>query len=181
LPAEVTYSKEISRIFQAKCQQCHRDGDIAPFTLDSYDATLRRASSIQRVLALRTMPPWKPKAGFGEFRDSFQLTEDERTMILDWLASGMAEGDPSDLPEPVKTKSEWSLGDPDVVLQMKEPYTPPVGADVYRCFIIPTGIADGGYLSAIDVLPGSRQVVHHVLMFQDNNGAGLDQEGKDGA
>src|SRR5712691_10059507 len=70
LPAEVTYSKEISRVFQAKCQQCHRDGDIAPFPLDTYDATLRRASSIQRVLATRTMPPWKPKAGFGEFRDS---------------------------------------------------------------------------------------------------------------
>jgi len=181
LPAEVTYSKEISRVLQAKCQQCHRDGDIAPFTLDSYDAAVRRASSIQNVLATRTMPPWKPKDGFGEFRDSFQLTEDERSMILDWLASGMAEGDPADLPAPIKTQGEWSLGEPDVTLAMTDPYTPPVGADVYRCFVIPTGIAEGGYLSAIDVLPGARQVVHHVLLFQDNSGAVADLDGKDGA
>ena len=67
-PAQVTYSKEISRIFQAKCEQCHRDGDIAPFALDSYDSTLRRASSIQGSLAKRTMPPWKPKAGHCRFR-----------------------------------------------------------------------------------------------------------------
>ena len=180
-PAQVTYSKEISRVFQAKCQQCHRDGDIAPFALDSYDATLRRASSIQNALALRTMPPWKPKDGFGAFQDSFQLTEDERTMILNWLAAGMPQGDPADLPDPLVNKSEWPLGAPDVVLSMSDPYTPPVGADVYRCFVIPTGLADGGYLSAIDVLPGARQVVHHVLMFQDNQGAGVDLQGKDGA
>ena len=29
--AQPTYTKEVSRIFQAKCQQCHRDNDIAPF------------------------------------------------------------------------------------------------------------------------------------------------------
>jgi hypothetical protein len=181
LPAQVTYSKEISRILQAKCQQCHRDGDIAPFALDSYDAVLRWASSIQNALATRVMPPWKPKDGFGDFRDSFQLTEDERSMILAWLASGMAEGDPADLPDPIKIQGEWPLGEPDVTLAMSAPYTPPVGADMYRCFVIPTGIADGGYLSAIDVLPGARQVVHHVLMFQDNSGAGVDLDGKDGA
>src|SRR5215471_18324235 len=82
LAAQATYSKEISRIFQVKCQQCHRDGDIAPFALDSYDAVVTRAASIQYTLATRTMPPWKPKDGFGEFRDSFQLTEDERSMML---------------------------------------------------------------------------------------------------
>jgi hypothetical protein len=179
--AQATYSKEISRILQAKCQQCHREGDIAPFALDTYDALVTRAASIQYALATRSMPPWKPKDGFGEFRDSFQLTEDERSMILNWLASGMPQGDPADLPDPLPPKGDWPLGPPDVTLTVAQPYTPPVGADVYRCFVLPTGEDQGGYLSAIDVLPGSRQEVHHVLIYQDSSGVGVDLEGKDGA
>ena len=179
--AQPTYSKEVSRIMQAKCQQCHREGDIAPFAFDSYDAVVRRASTIQSALATRRMPPWKPKDGFGEFRDSYQLTEDERTLLLNWLASGMPEGDPANLPEPLKNKSDWPLGPPDAVLTVAKPYTPPVGADVYRCFVLPTDSSGAGYLSAIDVLPGARQVVHHVLMYQDTEGVGVDLDGKDGA
>ena len=32
-----TYSKEVSRIFQAKCNGCQRTGDIAPFAINGYD------------------------------------------------------------------------------------------------------------------------------------------------
>jgi len=70
-PAQVTYSKEISRSFQAKCQQCHRDGDIAPFAINRYDDAVTWSDDIARVLNDRTMPPWKPVDGFGEFRDSY--------------------------------------------------------------------------------------------------------------
>jgi mono/diheme cytochrome c family protein len=179
-PAQATYSKEIARIFQASCQQCHREGDIAPFALDSYDAALRHAADIQRVLALRTMPPWKPVAGFGEFRDSFQISDDDRQTILDWIMHGMPQGDPADLPDAAPVKGPWPLGTPDLSLAMLQPYTPAIGGDVYRCFIIPTGLNETTYLSAIDVSPGARQVVHHVLLFQDNQGVGQDKEYRDG-
>src|SRR5437879_6936244 len=96
---QATYSKEISRIFQAKCQQCHRDGDIAPFAMNGYDDAVTWSEDIVRVLNDRLMPPWKPVDGFGEFRDSYQLTDDERQMILDWVANGTPEGDPADMPE----------------------------------------------------------------------------------
>ncbi len=35
--SEVTYSKQIARIMNANCVFCHRAGQIAPFTLTSYD------------------------------------------------------------------------------------------------------------------------------------------------
>ncbi len=171
-PAQVTYSKEISRIFQGKCQQCHRDGDVAPFALNGYDDAVTWADDIARVLNAMTMPPWKPVPGFGEFRDSYQLTDDERQMILDWIANGTPQGDPNDMPDPVVTQGDWALGAPDLTLSMLQPYTPPRGKDVYRCFVIPTGLTDTSYLSAIDVLPGARQIVHHVLLYQDTNGVG---------
>jgi mono/diheme cytochrome c family protein len=78
LQAQPTYSREVSRLFQAKCQQCHRNGDIAPFALDSYEAAVTWAGDIKRVVEERIMPPWKPVPGHGDFRDNFSLTE-ERT------------------------------------------------------------------------------------------------------
>jgi len=93
-------------------------------------------------------------------------------MILDWIANGTPQGDPADMPDPVVTQSEWPLGAPDVTLSMLQSYTPPRGKDVYRCFVIPTGLNDTSYLSAIDIIPGARQIVHHVLLYQDTAGVG---------
>lgn len=180
VPAQVTYSNEVARIFQAKCQQCHRDGDVAPFAINGYDDAVTWSEDIARVLNDRTMPPWKPVAGYGEFRDSYQLTGDERQMILDWISSGKPQGDPNDLPTPVVTQGDWPLGAPDLTLSMLQMYTPPRGKDVYRCFVIPTGLAGRAYLSAIDVLPGARPIVHHVLLYQDTQGVADALDGKDG-
>src|SRR5215813_8245116 len=92
--AQPTYAKEVSRIFQTKCQGCHRDGDIAPFALKDYDTAVSWASDIRRAVAARVMPPWKPVPGHGEFRDSYALSDDERQTILDWIENGMPAGDP---------------------------------------------------------------------------------------
>ncbi|MGH9661082.1 MAG: hypothetical protein ACRD96_21215, partial [Bryobacteraceae bacterium] len=102
--AQVDYSRDVSRIMQAKCQQCHRPNDIAPFPLTNYEEVSTYADDIRRVVEARTMPPWKPVAGFNEFRDSFALTEEERAIILTWAAGGAHEGDRADLPEPLPAK-----------------------------------------------------------------------------
>ena len=94
-----TYSKEVSRILQAKCQICHRDGDVAPFALNNYDDAWTWALDIQRVLNANLMPPWKPVVGYGNFRDSYALTADEKQTILSWIDGGTPEGDPADLPD----------------------------------------------------------------------------------
>jgi mono/diheme cytochrome c family protein len=169
--AQVTYSKEIARIFQARCQSCHRAGDIAPFALDSYQSAVWNSRAIERELRSRRMPPWKPVPGFGEFTDPRQMPDEERQVVLDWIASDLPQGEPADLPPPLRDMSEWPLGPPDATLSMLQPFTPPAGAgDVYRCFIIPTGLHETRMLSAIDLMPGSRAIVHHVLLFQDTQG-----------
>ena len=112
--AQPTYSKEISRLFQAKCQGCHREGDIAPFALDSYSASQSWGEDIQRVLRDRIMPPWKPVDAHGKFKNDFGLTDEERQTILDWYKAGAPEGDAADLPEPVAQSGEWQLGEPEI-------------------------------------------------------------------
>jgi mono/diheme cytochrome c family protein len=119
-PAQITYSKEIARIFQAKCQQCHRDGDVAPMALKDYETAVAWSRDILANVSNGSMPPWKPVPGFGDFRDSRALTSDEKQTLLDWLSGDMPEGDPADLPPPVASDTEWPLGQPDVVLQMAQ-------------------------------------------------------------
>ena len=178
--AQVTYSREISRLVQEKCQNCHRPGDVAPFAMMTYEDVNVWSADIQRVLQDRTMPPWKPVPGHGDFRDSYALSDGERQMFLDWIAAGMPEGDAADLPDAPAQNSEWELGDPDLVLQMAQPYTAPRGNDIYRCFVLPTGLDTDQFVTAVQVNPGNRAVVHHVILFIDPKGDSDKLEGQDG-
>lgn len=179
--ADVTYSKDVSRILQGKCAQCHRPNDIAPFTLLSYDDAATYAEDIKRVITDKIMPPWKPVPGFNEFKGAYGLSDEERRTILDWIAGGTLQGDAADLPAPLPVSdSPWHLGQPDLILTMPE-YTPPLReTDTYRCFVLPTGLTADRSLAAIQALPGNPQITHHVVVYLDvfDQSAALD--GKDG-
>ena len=176
-----TYSKDVAPVFQAKCAICHREGDVAPFVLDNFDKAVAWSDDIKRTINNGAMPPWKPVADYGQFRDSYALTADEKYTILSWIDGGMEQGNPDDLPAPPEITGAWRLGDPDIVLQPPAAYTPPRGKDIYRCFVLPeTGLDKTSYLRAIDVLPGNRQIVHHVLIYVDTTGTAVKMDGADG-
>ncbi len=179
--AQYNYSKDISRIFQAKCQQCHREGDVAPFALDSYATAVAWSEDIKNAVSQKRMPPWKPVDGYNSFRDAWGLNDEERSMIVNWVDAGMPEGDAADLPEPLPNTGEWALGDPDMIVKMPIEFAVPARKDTYRCFVIPTSLAADQYLSAIQYLPGNRQVVHHVIAYVDKTGASAKYDGKDGS
>jgi hypothetical protein len=179
--AQPTYSDDVAKIYQAKCQICHRDGDVAPFSLNNYDDAVTWAFDSMRAIDGGTMPPWKPVAGYGDFRDNYSLTPDEKQTILDWINNGMAQGDPANLPAAPVNTSVWGLGDPDISLTVPQSFTPPMGADLYRCFVLPdAGITQDTYFSAIDVRAGNHQIVHHVLIFTDTTGTAAAMDGQDG-
>ena len=168
--AQPTYTRDIAAIFQARCQQCHREGDIAPFPLDSYEAAKAWAEDIKRVINAGIMPPWKPVAGHGSFRGDRSLSVDEKIQLNLWLDGGLVRGEDSDLPPPVEAKGDWINGEPDFIAQMPEAYLPPTGKDMYRCFVLPTDFDETRWVSATDVLPGDRRSVHHVLLYLDTSG-----------
>jgi hypothetical protein len=177
---QVTYSKEVSRVVRQKCRICHRAGDIAPFAITGCRDVVTWNEDIERVLTDRTMPPWKPVAGHGDFQSFNAPADDERQMVLDWIAAGMAEGDPADLPQAGTQTGEWELGDPDVVLRMSQVCTPPHVRDQYRCFSIPTDLPDSRFVSAMRIVPGNRRIVHHVLLFVDTSGDSAKLDGQEG-
>lgn len=170
--AQPTY-KDVAPILESHCQSCHRPNDIAPFALLSYDDASTWAEDIKRVVTDRIMPPWKPVAGFGDFRDVNVLTDDEKQTLLSWIDAGAPLGDAAAVVEPKTPTGEWRLGDPDMVVTMAEPYTPPRGKDDYRCFVVSNPFDKAMNVNAVDVLPGNRRIVHHVIMYLDTEGRSL--------
>ena len=66
-PGGVTFNNDVAPIIFAHCASCHRPGQIAPFSLLTYEDVKARADRIAVVAAQRLMPPWKPEFGKGEF------------------------------------------------------------------------------------------------------------------
>ena len=179
--AQTTYTRDVARIMQAKCQQCHRPNDVAPFALMTYDDVVTYADDIKKSLNDKTMPPWKPVPGYNEFSDSFAITDDERNTMLAWIDQGTPLGDMADMPDPLPVSaSPWQLGDPDLVLTMPEYTPPPRATDTYRCFVLPSGLTENRFVAAAQALPGNPQIVHHVLLFLDETGESAKLDGQDG-
>ena len=167
-----TFNDEVVRIFQARCQNCHRPGEHAPFALLTYRDAYSRRDDIRDAIQARAMPPWKPVPGFGDFLEPRRLSEAELATIVRWIEAGAPEGDPARLPPPVTFPKGWALGAPDHVLEMAEPYTVPARAsDVYRCFVIPTNFPEDRWVTRAEYAPGDRKLVHHILSYIDTTGS----------
>ena len=175
-----TFNKEVVRIFQAQCQSCHHPGDIAPFSLMTYGDAFPNAALIKLKTQTRQMPPWKPVGGCGDFADPRVLTQEQIDTLGKWVDNGAPEGNASDLPAPLQFDGGWALGQPDLVLSNAQAYTPPISGDMYRCFTMPTNLTSDAYVAAIDVKPGDRNTVHHVIAFIDTYGESAKLEDKDG-
>lgn len=169
--SRVTFSREIVRILQARCQTCHREGGIAPFALETYADAFAHASAMAFMTSHRLMPPWHVDRACAPYKDDPSLTEQEIAAFTLWKDAGAPEGDRAALPLPRTFSNDWQVGPPDLALPMPEAYTPPFqGHDIYRCFVLPTHEAETRWVSSAEVLPGSRAMVHHVLLFLDTTG-----------
>jgi peroxiredoxin/mono/diheme cytochrome c family protein len=170
--AKVTFSKQISRLFQAHCAECHREGQIAPFPLLTYEDTVGWAEMIGEVVRDDRMPPWHAAPEYGVWSNSRNMTEEEKRLVEEWVLAGAPEGDPRDLPEPVEYPEGWSIR-PDVVIAMSEkPFVVPAeGVVEYQYFHVDPGFTEDKWVKAAEVIPGARSVVHHVIVFVQKPGA----------
>ena len=168
---KITYAEHIAPILQKRCQVCHRTGEVAPFTLLSYEDAKTWAAEIAYYTEARLMPPWKPDPGFGEFKNNRSMSDEEIRLIGEWVKAGAPIGDLAKAPKPLKFTEGWALGEPDYVIEMEREYlVQPEGEDEYRHFVIPTNFEQDMYVQSVDVEPGNRQTVHHVIIYLDVNG-----------
>lgn len=175
----LTFNKDIAPIVFNNCATCHRPGEVAPFSLLTYQDAKKRAKQMAYVTESRFMPPWKADHSDFKLKDARRLTNDQIGLIVQWAEEGAPEGAGVSLPPLPKFVDGWQLGKPDVVLKMSEGFSVPAdGPDIYRNFALPMSLVEDKWIRAIEFRPGSRGVVHHSLFFFDATGSArkLDEE-----
>jgi hypothetical protein len=166
-----TFNKDIAPILYQNCVTCHRPGEVAPFSLLTYDDAVKRASLIAAVTKARYMPPWKAEPG-PHFQNERRLTDQQIGLIQAWVNNKTPEGDPATKPKPPVFRQGWQLGEPDKVFSLSEQYAVPTeGPDQFRCFVIPLNLDRDVYIKSSEFRPGNSRVVHHAIVFTDPTGA----------
>jgi hypothetical protein len=170
----VTFTKDVAPIFQAKCQDCHRKGSMAPMSLLTYEETRPWAKAIKERVLTRQMPPWHldKTVGIQKFQNDFSLSDEQIATIARWVDAGAPQGDPKDMPAPRDFSNDdgWKLakqyGQPDFVLK-SEAYTMPAhGQDVWFKPLTSVPITEARWVRAVEMRPGTpagRRIIHHVL------------------
>ncbi len=169
--APVTFTHDIAPVIYANCVSCHRPGEVAPFSLITYDDAKKRADLLAEVTHSKYMPPWKAEPGYGEFEGARHLTDAQIALFDQWQKQGCPQGDPKLLPALPKFAEGWQLGKPDLIVKVDKPYTLKAdGRDEFRCFVVPLNLKEDKYVTAVEFRPSNRKIVHHAILFLDGKG-----------
>ncbi len=165
----VTYSKQVARILQQNCQECHRPGQVGPMPLLTYDDALSWSDTIREVIDQRRMPPWYADPRYGKFSNDRSLSKRDRDALLAWVDQGCPHGDDRDLPPPRQFVNGWTIGQPDLVLTMPKEFDVPAEMPrrgiPYKYFSVPTNFTEDRWVERAEARPGAGEVVHHIVVF----------------
>ena len=165
-----TWSSNVAEVFYEKCTKCHHDGGGAPFSLMTHGEVSNVASAIYDAVYQETMPPWPPNSPSAEFMHDRSLSSPEKNTILDWLTEGYPEGNVAEIPPPPVYNGGTILGDGELEIQIPTYMSKAITMDDYVCFSIPTNLTEDRTIRAVEVIPGNPEIVHHVLVYVDQDG-----------
>lgn len=130
----------------------------------TYESTRPWAKAIKLAVLTGKMPPWAADPRYGHFRNERRLQPEEISKLVAWVDSGALEGDPQDRPAGQERKDDWTIP-PDLVISLPRPVTVPAKGTVELTGIfVPTGFTKDTWITSIEIRPGNRSVVHHVIL-----------------
>ena len=169
LASQQTFYRDVLPILQDHCQECHRAGEMAPMAFTTYMETRPWATAIRDAVATKKMPPWFADPCCGKFANQRFLTAAEHDVLTRWTG---AEGDPKTAPPARVWTLGWNIPTPDLVITMSAAFTVPASGTVeYQYFIVPTGFNEDRWVTATEVAPGVRSVVHHAVVYIRERGS----------
>ena len=165
------WTNQISCILYSHCTSCHNPNGLAPFSLLSYTDAYNKRIAIVNSVSSGKMPPYLPDLSYSRFAHERVLTPQEITMISAWVSGGAPAGDTTQaIAAPVYASTE-EITNPDLVGRMPTFTVPNTGGDLYQAFIVTNPSPTVQYITEMEVVPGNRNIVHHVLVFQDTTNA----------
>jgi copper type II ascorbate-dependent monooxygenase-like protein len=164
--AAPTYYKDVAPILLTHCQSCHRNGQIAPFPLETFEQARKYAAAIAKVTHDRSMPPWFADPCCGHFANDPSLSRQEIATLAAWADDHAPAGNSKDTLPPKKWAQGWSIDEPDLVLSMPEAKRLPAHGDVpYQYIILPAHFREDRWVRMSEIRPGNRAVVHHAVAY----------------
>src|SRR4029453_3715487 len=174
----VTFTKDVAPIMYKSCAECHRPTMFAPMSLMTYDDPRPYARAIKAKVVARQMPPWGADPAHGTFKNDPRLTDQEIQTIVSWVDAGAPKGDDADLPKAPQFADGWTIGKPDAIFEMDQDYKIPASGTIeYLYFRVPTHLTEDKWIQAIEIKPGARAHVHHVLAYTQPAGEKLNPNG----
>ena len=164
---EITY-QDVAPIFHKRCAECHRPGQVAPFSLLTYQDTVGWGQTIREVITQGRMPPWHADPRHGKFANDRSLTSEERDTLLAWIDAGSPRGDAE--PSPPTFHEGWSIR-ADKVLTTPDYNVPAEGVLDYVEFPLDTGFTQDTWVQGVELRAGNKRVVHHINVYLRPKGA----------
>jgi hypothetical protein len=161
--AGVTFNGNVLPILERRCQSCHRPGEIAPMPFLTYQTTRPWAKAIKAAVLTRKMPPWPADPRFGHFMNDPCLTQEEIATLVSWADNGSHEGEATAAPQDVVSPDGWKIP-PDKVIALPEFSVPVAGVVELTDITVPTGFTQDTWVTSIEIRPGNRAMVHHVIV-----------------
>jgi hypothetical protein len=161
-PKDVTFAEHVAPVLQKHCWECHKVGGSSPFVLTTYKQAAAKAEAIAEVVTDQRMPPWFASHEFGPFINRRGLSDEERTIITDWVQTGAAAGDLTRAPAPpTAVKEKWLIGEPDLVLHTVEFDLPATGDIPYKYAILPYNFAADTWVQGVQITSDNPRALHH--------------------
>ena len=162
--SSLTFYRDVLPILQKNCQTCHRPGEAAPMSFLTYESTRPWAKAIKAAVLTKKMPPWTADPRYGNFLNEHALTPEDMQRLVAWVDDGAVGGDPKSAPAPINWPSGWAIP-PDIVVSLPEPVQVPAKGTVELTdILVPTGFTKDTWVTSIEIRPGNRSVVHHVVL-----------------
>ena len=162
--SKISYSETIAPMLQEKCVTCHTDGGLGPWAMNDYSTVRGWAPMIREVVRTKRMPPWHADPHIGVWKDDKSLSTEQTKTLVHWIEAGAPRGSgPDPLADTKVIPLDWPLGQPDLVLELPEYTIPPSGVVDYQYPSLPNPMDAGVWVKAATVVPGDREVVHHIL------------------
>lgn len=180
-----TFHKDVEPILQRSCMGCHSAGNIAPFSLTSYDDAKTVAALMVQTTKAGTMPPFALRdtdecSTRHAWKGDIRLSDEEISTLEAWSKAGSPEGDPKDAPTAFVPKSP-DLPGTTLEVHPKEPYVTAGEQDEFRCFVLDPALTEDHYLNGLQVVPGNNKVVHHGVIVLDPERSIENLAGPDGS
>ncbi len=168
--ARISYSERIAPLLAERCVTCHRPGGVGPWAMTSYEMVRGFAPMIREVVRTKRMPPWHADPHYGSFVGDRSLTVDEARTLVHWVEAGAPRGAGPDPLRMLQDKAwaEWSLGKPDLIVEVPAFQVPATGVVDYQYPRAANPLGHDVWIRAIEIIPGDRAVVHHVLAGIDD-------------